>query len=62
MFLSGSGNVNPFPTSIINPLNHTLGDVDYNPYGGPTTMNTAQGGNATVQYDPVTLLFTLLAG
>ena len=44
------------PTSIIDPLGNTLGNVDYNQYGGPTTMTTAQGGNATVQYDPVTFM------
>lgn len=44
------------PTSIIDPLNKTLGTVAYNKYGGPTTMTTAQGGDATVQYDPVTFM------
>jgi len=44
------------PTSIIDPLNKTLGSVSYNQYGGPTTLSTAQGGSATVQYDPVTFM------
>ncbi len=49
-------NSNGHPTSIIDPLNKTLGTVAYNKYGGPTTVTTAQGGNATVQYDPVTFM------
>ncbi len=44
------------PTSIIDPLDNTLGTVEYNKYGGPTTMTTAQGGDATVQYDPETFM------
>jgi RHS repeat-associated protein/CSLREA domain-containing protein len=44
------------PTSIIDPLENTLGAVEYNQYGGPTTLSTIQGGNATVQYDPVTFM------
>lgn len=47
---------NGHPTSIIDPLFKTLGTVGYNQYGGPTTMTTAQGGEATVQYDPVTFM------
>jgi len=44
------------PTSIIDPLTKTLGTVDYNQYGGPTTLSTIQGGNAMVTYDPVTFM------
>ncbi len=44
------------PTSIIDPLDNTLGTVEYNKYGGPTTMTTIQGGDATVQYDPETFM------
>ncbi|RPJ26712.1 MAG: hypothetical protein EHM33_10590 [Chloroflexi bacterium] len=43
-------------TSIIDPLDKTLGTVAYNKYGGPATMTTAQGGEATIQYDPVTFM------
>ncbi len=49
-------NTDGHPTSIIDPLNHTLGTVQYNKYGGPTTLTTAQGGNAIVQYDLVTFM------
>lgn len=44
------------PTSIIDPLDKPLGTVEYNQYGGPTTMTTIQGGEATVQYDPTTFM------
>ncbi|HEU0293222.1 MAG TPA: CSLREA domain-containing protein, partial [Anaerolineales bacterium] len=51
-----SYNEDGHPTSITDPLDHVLGEVDYNQYGGPTTLSTAQGGNAAVQYDPVTFM------
>ena len=49
-------NTDGHPTSIIDPLEKTLGSVQYNKYGGPTTMTTAQGGDATVEYDPLTFM------
>ena len=49
-------NADGHPTSIIDPLNKTLGSVSYNQYGGPTTLSTAQGGSATVQYDTMTFM------
>ena len=52
-------NADGHPTSIIDPSDKTLGTVEYNQYGGPTTLTTAQGGDATVQYDPVDLYAAL---
>jgi len=51
-------NADGHPTSIIDPLERTLASAQYNKYGSPTTLTTAQGGDddITSTYDPDTFM------